>query len=261
MSRTAWLLLAASLVSSASSCGGGPPAAVDAAHDASVDVRPDVEIASPDADDAGPPPSTDAAVEAGFACALPPAAVDSRVDGGFGCTASPAYTVNGNDVCSSGQYAYGCYGAQAPASLQCNEFSVPNPPDTTFYCCPCVIPTCTQPLNAGCAQPNLAGCPPTLGAARALCEWDAAAEVAYSQVDCGAYVAWGEYDPAGNCTYYYAQSTGGLVAVFCTQGIGPSAVTTCLGGPAGFTQPTSCSTHTKCFAPTDAGDAGSGTDG
>jgi hypothetical protein len=198
-------------------------------------------------------------VEAGFACALPPAAVDSRVDGGFGCTAGPAYTVNGSDVCSSSQYAYGCYGATAPDSLQCQEFAIPNPPDTTFYCCPCVIPTCTQPLDAGCAQPNLANCPPTLGAAQALCEWDAAAEVAYSQIDCGAYVAWSEYEPAGSCTYYYTKSAGALAAVFCSQGIGGGAVTTCLGGPAGFTQPTSCGAVTRCFGPTDAGEAGSET--
>jgi hypothetical protein len=120
-----------------------------------------------------------------------------------------------------------------------------------------VIPTCTQPLDAGGAQPNLAGCPPTLGAAQALCEWDAAAEVAYSQFDCGAYVAWSQYEPTGSCTYYYGRSTGSLVAVFCTQGLNPGAVTTCLGGPVGFTQPTSCSAPTKCFAPADAGDAGS----
>ena len=138
-------------------CGGAAAAPADASVDAVVDVLVDVPLGVETAAlDSGAP---EAALEAGFACALPPAAVDSRVDGGFGCTASPAYTVNGSDVCSSSQYAYGCYGATAPDSLQCQEFTVPNPPDTTFYCCPCVIPTCTQPLDAGCAQPNLAGCP------------------------------------------------------------------------------------------------------
>lgn len=139
MSRVARLLLGASLLGLTTSCGGTAPAAADGIRDASADMdATDAALTSPEAGDAGSPPSIDAAVDAST-CA--PQAANTRVDGGFGCAASSQYMVNGNDVCSSGQYAYGCYGATAPAFLQCQEFSIPNPPDTTFYCCPCVAPT------------------------------------------------------------------------------------------------------------------------
>ncbi len=115
------------------------------------------------------------------------------------------------------------------------------------------ILACTRTLAVGCSPfhsvsgstVDFSNCPPTWNDAIAFCITNAG-DYGFAETDCGTYRRFRVENGDVGCSYYYAEATLDLVAVFCDTG--------CLAGPSGFNEPACAPIQPQEYRPCAPGD-------